>query len=153
MSHEISQDLQRVVYISRNCITADMEQLTIAVEDILDTARKRNRQNGITGALMFNQGLFAQVLEGPARNVEATFERIQCDLRHEAVSLLTCKRIEHRSFSRWSMAHVGNSEAVPEILTTVASRSGFDPSMICGDALHETLLGKLLEAEHRSRAA
>ncbi|MCJ2078787.1 BLUF domain-containing protein [Methylobacterium sp. E-016] len=35
---------------------------------------------------MFNAGAFAQVLEGPRRQVEETFERIQCDDRHGDVT-------------------------------------------------------------------
>ena len=50
--------------------------------DILRTSRRNNAEVGVTGALMFNGGAFAQVLEGPRRGVESTFERIQRDQRH-----------------------------------------------------------------------
>ena len=46
------------------------------------------RPLGVTGALIFNSGVFAQVLEGRRQIIEGDFERIQRDRRHADVHVL-----------------------------------------------------------------
>jgi blue light- and temperature-responsive anti-repressor len=46
-------------------------------------------------------------LEGPQDAVEATFECIQTDLRHGAVTVLSFLPVERRSLPAWSMAFAG----------------------------------------------
>ncbi len=135
----MSEDLMRVVYVSQNTIEGDDECLTRQIEQILGSARRRNREVGITGALMFNRGLFAQVLEGPATAVEETFERIQCDLRHAEVVMVACEPIATRSFDQWSMAYVGNREQVPAVLLEMANTTGFDAHKIDADAVNDAI--------------
>ncbi len=55
---------------------------------ILATARANNRQLGVTGALLFTEVSFAQILEGPLGPIETKFERIRCDLRHSDMAVL-----------------------------------------------------------------
>ena len=52
--------LYRLVYMSRNDIT---DEIDTQIDDILETSRENNRLAEVTGALMFNTGCFAQVLE------------------------------------------------------------------------------------------
>lgn len=140
----------RVVYVSHNALKGSDAKVSEEIDQILDTARTLNRQAGITGALMFNRGLFAQVLEGPVDMVEATFERIQCDLRHTDVSILSCKPITERSFAHWSMAYIGSRVQAPATLLKIAEETGFDPRQIDGDAVHEALLTLLLKSDTAS---
>ena len=100
----------RLIYVSANCI--DSELLDKEIDAILSVAREHNKKNNITGALLFNSGDFAQVLEGPEEAVEMLFERIQEDERHEGCVVLSCEEISKYSFSEWSMAYEGgDSEA------------------------------------------
>jgi hypothetical protein len=71
----------------------------------LATARTKNKQAGISGALLFNGSAFAQVLEGPLEAVEEIFEAIQCDDRHSDVVILRNAEAKARVFSGWSMAY------------------------------------------------
>lgn len=48
--------------------------------------------------------MFAQTLEGPFDGVQATFERIQLDHRHEDVVLLQADTVAIRTFGDWAMA-------------------------------------------------
>ena len=59
---------------------------------------------GVTGALLFNEDLFAQVLEGPLEAVEQIFEQIQRDQRHSDVTILESGPAVERDFPEWSMA-------------------------------------------------
>ncbi len=126
----------RLVYHSLNRLVRQPEAMRAEIDQILEKSRHNNAKVGITGALMFNSGFFAQVLEGPPGAIEATFERIQRDARHGEVTLLEFIPVERRAFANWSMAFVGASEAG---LDDLAETSGFDPSRLSGNELFEAL--------------
>lgn len=85
----------------------------VAEDSLGDTAgifavsRVNNARDGLTGALLHKEGLFAQILEGPLPVVERTFERIQCDPRHDNVVVLQFAEVGGRTFSDWAMADAG----------------------------------------------
>ena len=105
--------LHRVLYCSRNLIPGPSEAVAADVRSILAASRRNNARDGITGALLFSQGCFAQVLEGPLDAVEGAFERIQCDERHGEVTVLQSGPIMARDFPNWSMAFTGPDAASP----------------------------------------
>ena len=96
-----------LAYFSRNALQGSPAELAAQIHDILARARTNNQRSGITGALLFSDGCFAQVLEGPPDAVEAIFETIQCDPRHCEVTLLSLQPVAERSFGSWSMAFGG----------------------------------------------
>lgn len=140
-------DLYRLVYASKNLLQGSESEMTAAVRQILDASQRNNRAVDVTGALMFNTGAFAQVLEGPRRGVEATFERIQRDLRHGDVTVLQCGPAERRGFANWSMAFVGQSARGQERFSSLAAESGFDLSRLDGDQVFAMLHGLVMEEE------
>jgi hypothetical protein len=140
-------DLYRLVYASKNLLQGPEEEVMAAVRQILDASQRNNREVGVTGALMFNAGAFAQVLEGPRRGVEATFERIQRDLRHSDVTVLQCGPAESRGFTNWSMAFVGQSAHGQARFNSLASESGFDLTRLDGDRVFAMLHGLVMEEE------
>ena len=99
--------LHSLAYVSRNRIDGARRRCDEEIDAILAQARINNRRLGVTGALLYNDGCFAQVLEGPVDAVETLFETIQCDPRHGDVAVLHCQPVEARSFATWSMAYVG----------------------------------------------
>jgi hypothetical protein len=74
---------------------------------ILTVARRRNKADNVTGALLFTASGFAQVLEGYREIVERTFERIGSDPRHADVTVLAFTPTDRRSFPEWSMGFCG----------------------------------------------
>ncbi|MBE7247541.1 MAG: BLUF domain-containing protein [Actinomycetospora chiangmaiensis] len=140
-------DLYRLVYASKNLLQGSEAEMNAAVRQILDASQKNNRAVEVTGALMFNAGAFAQVLEGPRRGVEATFERIQRDLRHGDVTVLQCGPAESRGFANWSMAFVGQSARGQARFSGLAAESGFDLSRLDGDRVFAMLHGLVMEEE------
>jgi hypothetical protein len=102
----------------------------------------------VTGALMFNAGCFAQVLEGPRPAIEAIFERIQQDERHGEVSLLAFDPAPARAFAQWSMGFVGARVNDAARYGVLVQDSGFTPARMSGDALFETLHRLALEEEN-----
>jgi hypothetical protein len=143
----MSETIHRLVYYSRNRIVGSAEEMSATIGEILQASRRNNARAGVTGALMFNAGCFAQVLEGPKAAVEHTFERIQQDERHGDVSILAFGPVPERAFAGWSMGFVGASLQDSERYSPVAGESGYDPSRMTGDILFETLHRLVLEEE------
>ncbi len=141
------EDLYRLVYYSRNAITGDATALATAITSILAKSQVNNQRVGVTGALMFNSGCFAQVLEGSRSAVEDVFERIQQDERHGEVSLLAFDSAPARAFENWSMGFVGASIDDAARYGALVQASGFDPARMTGDALFETLHRLAIEEE------
>jgi hypothetical protein len=103
----MTEEIYMILYCSRNRIESSAERQQEEIRTILASSRRNNSVCGITGALLFNTALFAQVLEGPLAKVEETFERIQRDLRHDDVVVLENAIIPGRDFPEWSMAFAG----------------------------------------------
>jgi len=143
----MASSMYRLVYYSRNHIAHDEAVFASNVDEILAKSRVNNERNEITGALLFNAGCFAQVLEGPLDRVEAAFERIQQDERHGDVSLLALDPIGHRSFPNWAMGFIGRSDMHAERFAGIGSSSGFDPSRLSGDEINSLLKELAIEEE------
>lgn len=105
MTPEIN--LFRLVYVSRNLLPPGPEAQEEEVDRILRVSQRNNAALGVTGALLFSDDCFAQTLEGSLGAVEALFERIQLDLRHQASVVLEAGPIAEREFGAWSMAYAG----------------------------------------------
>ena len=103
--------LLRLVYCSRNTIAQARPGAALygEVQAILATSRRNNQRAGVTGALLFTEHAFVQALEGPARAVEETFERIQLDPRHADVTVLEAAPVQERRFGTWSMGYCGQA--------------------------------------------
>ena len=144
----MDQDLHRLVYYSRNRIAGSPETVGVEVRAILAASHRNNTPVGITGALMFNAGCFAQVLEGKRAVLETTFERIQQDLRHGDVSLLAFEPITARSFGSWSMGFFGTRPEDAAAYADIAAHSGFDPAQATGDEVVDALRALALEDEN-----
>lgn len=97
----------RLVYMSKNEMTGTAEEIEQSIGIILETSRRNNRRVDVGGVLMFNNGAFLQVLEGPVESVTQTFERVQCDTRHSDVVVLEAGEVTDRAFADWAMAFVG----------------------------------------------
>ena len=99
------------------------------LEEILDHARRSNAARQITGALVYVDGTFLQVLEGERQTVQLLMARIAADVRHETVTVLKQSDMAAPIFSDGRMAYVSatpeqvaqwaglpGTTAVPEIL-------------------------------------
>ncbi len=146
----MSESLHRLIYYSTNRISASPDVMATTIQQILTASRRNNPRVDVTGALMFNAGCFAQVLEGPEAAVTNTFERIQQDERHGTVSVLSFGPVEKRAFDRWSMGFVGASGLHAQQYNGVAETSGYDPSRMSSEAIFETLHRLVLEEENAS---
>ena len=70
---------------------------------ILLTARRNNRRDDITGALLCRSDLYLQLIEGPESAIDAAYARIAVDDRHCDVALLLSRSVDERLFPGWEM--------------------------------------------------
>jgi len=91
---------KQLVYLSRATSYVDQPELCSIAED----SAKRNRAVNVTGALIFCNGYFLQVLEGPDEMVEALYAKIAKDSRHCDVMLIRESSAFERLFPDWNMA-------------------------------------------------
>ena len=108
----MSGPLYRLLYCSRNMIAANSDSgqtvdMEAELRAIVAGARRRNKADNITGALLFTASGFAEVLEGYREVVERTFDRIGSDPRHSDVTVLAFTPIERRSFPDWPLGFCG----------------------------------------------
>ena len=73
------------------------------LSSILTTSRVNNKKRNITGALICREDIFLQLLEGPKKNVEETYNSIKRDDRHLNIQHLFDHSIEKRLFPAWAM--------------------------------------------------
>ncbi|MBA4264265.1 MAG: hypothetical protein C0453_04220 [Comamonadaceae bacterium] len=107
----------QIIYSSVASTPMQLEDL----EDLLEQAQCRNVRKGITGALVYVDGHFLQILEGEREGVQKLMARISGDLRHETVTILQESEISFAAFSEWNMAYVS---ATPEQVAEWAGLSG-----------------------------
>lgn len=88
-----------LIYSSVATRTLEPSDLTA----LLTQSRASNERTGITGMLLFRNGYFLQVLEGPDAKVRAKMHTIRDDDRHTKVTVLLEDMIEERQFPEWTM--------------------------------------------------
>ncbi|MCR9089079.1 MAG: BLUF domain-containing protein [Rhodobacteraceae bacterium] len=93
-------DLTRLIYVSQPFGFDDA-----ILSGILLDARKNNKRDSITGALVCRQDIYLQLLEGPETEVLAAFERISRDDRHLEIRKLVSRPVHDRIFGDWAMLH------------------------------------------------
>ena len=70
---------------------------------LVEKSRSKNAPRGLTGMLLFHEGEFLQLLEGPETAVRECFAMVQRDPRHESVKVLMTGTSEERDFPEWTM--------------------------------------------------
>ena len=95
----MSEQLFNLVYTSTAKDLFDDQSL----KELLKVARRNNKANNISGMLLYSEGVFMQVLEGPRDKVQQTFDHINEDPRHHSVIILSQSLIEERQFGEWEM--------------------------------------------------
>jgi hypothetical protein len=67
-------------------------------------ARASNAESAITGMLLYSDGNFMQMLEGPRESLDDAMARIHRSKLHSDVTILVDEPVSVREFESWSMA-------------------------------------------------
>jgi len=118
----------RLLYASRAAQTLTPKMM----DEILQTSRKNNPVNGITGILCHSGEVFLQVLEGGRSQVNALYNMIVCDNRHKDVTVIHYEEITERRFSGWTMGQVNLSKVNASLLLKYSERAVLDPFSVSG---------------------
>jgi hypothetical protein len=73
------------------------------LDTILRKAQERNRAEGLSGLLIYDQGCFFQWLEGPKLNLARVWDSIRRDPRHRDIKVLRQETLAARFFAGWDM--------------------------------------------------
>lgn len=92
----------QIIYSSEATTPMQTEDL----EALLEHARRNNVAKGITGALVYAEGVFLQILEGDKVRVQDLMAKIRRDVRHETVCVLRESEVPSAIFGNWKMAYV-----------------------------------------------
>lgn len=95
----------QLIYMSAATVSFTEQDLA----ELLSIAKKNNEEIGVSGLLIFHEGSFLQVLEGPEEAVIETYDRIAEDPRHSEVGLLLKQEVLARSFGNWEMGYVNTN--------------------------------------------
>jgi hypothetical protein len=109
-----ADQLIELSYVSK--ATNDMGILGLM--NLLEDAVHKNKRNGITGVLFYDNLIFGQILEGYPQHVELIWKAIIADPRHSELQVLDISPLQKRRFSNWSMKFYGSDEIsqyVPEL--------------------------------------
>ena len=82
---------------------------------LLEQSRRSNEQDDLTGLLVYRDGRFLQLLEGPDAAVRQRMGVIEADDRHGAVRVLLEDEIEQRRFPEWTMGFADTEGGVEDI--------------------------------------
>ena len=98
--------LYRLVYASTSLLSDDADTARQQIADILSASRRNNAADDITGALLFSDTNFAQVLEGPRAAVERLYETLHHDPAIRTCSCFSPSRSRRGSFrnGRWPIS-------------------------------------------------
>ena len=77
---------------------------------LLSKARARNSVYQVSGMLLYHEGSFLQVLEGPEASVDLILASIFRDPAHYQPRTLLRQTIMHREFEGWSMGFADPSQ-------------------------------------------
>ena len=109
--------LCQVIYSSKATETLTVDDL----QQILVDARAGNETRDVTGALIYVDGVFLQILEGERDTVRGLMRNIGADARHTNLKVFHEAEVDHRMFATWRMAYL---DASPDQLSAWAGLPG-----------------------------
>jgi hypothetical protein len=135
--------IRQLVYVS-NARNSDAD-----VTAILETARAKNGDKGITGLLAHGGNLFLQIVEGAPEAIDALMVNLNADPRHRSVRVLQDIRIAERDFCGTTMA-ARTLDPDAAHLIAARTRNGALPALtiaaVLGDASQAAFGAEILRA-------
>ncbi len=131
--------LVRLLYVS----TLKAPHDTSVIDSILTQSRTHNPALGITGILVYSEGIFLQALEGGRKQVSELYGHIAQDPRHTDVVLLHYEEITERRYGSWTMGQVNLAKVNASVLLKYSETAELNPYSVSG-AVSLALLEELM---------
>lgn len=141
--------LVRLLYVSR---AADQQDRAALTESIMSASRTHNPGNGITGVLCYGDGVFLQAIEGGREEINALYNMILRDPRHENVVLMHYEEILERRFGGWTMGQVNLAKLNTSIVLKYSETPELNPYRMSGKVVLALLEELMLTASIIGRA-
>ncbi len=138
--------LTRLIYASK--VAADVNRDDL--DQIIESACKNNAELGVTGALVFSNKYFLQVLEGGRSEVNTVYHKILADKRHYEPTLLDYSEISQRMFHEWEMKLFLETNINRKTNIKYFSQENFDPYEISGKTAAK-LLQDITSKDHMEK--
>ncbi len=111
MSSDNPNQLVELSYVSK--ATQDMGLSSLI--RLFDIAHKWNQAHALTGVLFYENGHFAQILEGRREDVLFIWEKIQKDYRHKVLHRIELDEIDERLFPSWALRFYGGDQIAKDV--------------------------------------
>ncbi len=131
--------LVRLLYASKLLAPND----SAVIDSILEQSRAHNPALGITGILVYSEGIFLQAIEGGRKQVSELYGFITKDPRHTDVVLLHYEEINERRYGGWTMGQVNLAKVNASILLKYSETAELNPYRVSG-AVSLALLEELM---------
>jgi hypothetical protein len=95
--------MHHIVYMSRATKHLPPHELY----NLCHQSANHNRDNSITGLLIYDGHRYMQLIEGERISVEGLMSRISSDSRHNHITYLTDSGVSNRSFTGWALTCLG----------------------------------------------
>jgi len=122
-------NLLQLCYYSVPNLSSDAD-----IDQILETSKKNNRRDGLTGAMLLGDGYFLQVLEGSRTRVTACLSRILADPRHTSPVLIGAQPMIERAFLGWEMNLIRRDAITNHIIMRYMATATIAPETFSFDA-------------------
>ncbi|MBH0238303.1 BLUF domain-containing protein [Methylobrevis albus] len=139
--------LFRMSFYSDNNMGAGERPIASEIKAILAACSRYTLASGITGALVFNERYFVQVMEGERSLLSRTVWSIASDARQKNMVLLSAAPINERLFLGWSVGYAGHSEQADALYLRHAIMGALDPSRMTAESV-ENLVAEFVTGEN-----
>jgi hypothetical protein len=138
------EKLYHLIYVSKESFKFSQEDIT----DLLAIVREKNKALNVTGMLLYDEGVFFQLLEGDKEIIEKLEDTISKDERHKGFVKIIFEGIPQRSFADWSM---GYSPISRTEIATIDGMNDFFKGGACLADIDQGRAKKLLKAFSQGR--
>ncbi|MFC5797231.1 BLUF domain-containing protein [Sphingopyxis terrae] len=122
-----------LLYVSTSLVPRRDADAIIA--ELVASSRRHNQRAQITGALMYSERHFVQIIEGPPIAIGSLLARLDIDPRHRDLCILYDADNHPRRFADWSLAYFGPDRLIAPYIEAALARGGAPEAAVLIDAI------------------
>ncbi|SON54471.1 Sensors of blue-light using FAD [Hartmannibacter diazotrophicus] len=131
--------LTRFTFYSENAVKNSNISSADHIKNILVTCSRNTLASGLSGALIFNDRHFVQVMEGERSMLTRSVLNIIKDERSRDVVLVKAAPISVRRFPGWTVGYAGHTEKLDAIYLKHGVTAGLDPTRMSATSIEDLI--------------